>query len=149
MQRSIIETVMGAVVLIVAGFFLFLAYETTDLSRNTSDTQLTARFGAVDGLILGSDVRIAGVKVGTVVDQSIDPELYEAVVTMSLEEGLRIPEDSKVSVASEGLLGGLYLRVEPGRSDVLLQDGGQFTETQDVVALEDLLGRAIFLITEE
>lgn len=149
MQRSIIETVMGGVVLAVAGFFLYVAYQTTDLSRDAAESELTARFGAVDGLILGSDVRIAGVKVGTVIGQAIDPELFEAVVTMSIESGLRIPEDSKVSIASDGLLGGRYLRIEPGQSDSLLADGGRFLETQDVIALEDLLGRAIFLITED
>lgn len=149
MQRSIIETIMGAVVLIVAGLFLYTAYEATDLATGTGGYTLVGRFGAVDGLTLGSDVRIGGVKVGTVTNQEIDPELYQAVVTFHLQDGVRVPVDSKVSVVSDGLLGGKYLALAPGREADLLADGDEVLDTKDVVALEDLLGRAIFLITDD
>lgn len=149
MQRSIIETIMGAVVLIVAALFLITAYKATNLASGVDGYSLTGRFGAVDGLTLGSDVRIGGVKVGTVTKQSIDPELYQAVVRFYLEEGVKVPSDSSVAVVSDGLLGGMYLALEPGSDSELLKDGDEVLNTKDVVALEDLLGRAIFLITKE
>ncbi len=149
MQRSVIETIMGAVVLIVAGLFLYLAYVTTDLAADTDGYVLTGRFGAIDGLTLGSDVRIGGVKVGTVTRQSIDPELFQAVVEMTLSPDIRVPTDSTATVTTDGLLGGKYIKLDPGRDSELLSDGGEIFDTRDVVALEDLLGRAIFLITDE
>jgi len=149
MQRSVIETIMGAVVLAVAGLFLYLANEATDLSSEENGYTLSARFGSIDGVTLGADVRIGGVKVGSVIGQEIDPELYEAVVEVSIEEGVRVPSDSSLSVASDGFLGGNYLKLTPGIDEELLADGGEIFDTKDAVALEDLLGRAIFLITEE
>ncbi|MEQ8441597.1 MAG: outer membrane lipid asymmetry maintenance protein MlaD [Alphaproteobacteria bacterium] len=149
MNRSVIETIMGAVVLVVAGLFLYLANEATDLSASESGYSLSARFGSIDGLTLGSDVRIGGVKVGSVIDQSIDPEFYEAVVQISIQNGVRIPADSSLSVASDGFLGGNFLKLVPGIEEEILEDGGEILDTKDAVALEDLLGRAIFLLTDE
>jgi phospholipid/cholesterol/gamma-HCH transport system substrate-binding protein len=149
MQRSLIETIMGAVVLIVAGLFLYLAYQTTDIARDRDGYTLVGRFGAVDGLTLGSDVRIGGVKVGTVTKEEIDPELYQAVVTLTIDKGVQIPKDTTAAIASDGLLGGQFVKLTPGRDNTLLTDGEEITDTQDVVAIEDLLGRAIFLITDQ
>lgn len=149
MQRSVIETIMGGVVLIVAGLFLYLAYQATDLATDRSGFSLTGRFGAIDGLTLGSDVRVGGVKVGTVTETTIDPELYQAVVTLTLEKGIRIPSDSTASISGDGILGGKYVKLTPGVDEELLADGDEIFDTRDVVALEDLLGRAIFLITDE
>ncbi|HAE00786.1 MAG TPA: outer membrane lipid asymmetry maintenance protein MlaD [Rhodospirillaceae bacterium] len=149
MQRSLIETIMGAVVLIVAGLFLYLAYQTTDIASDGDGYTLVGRFGAVDGLTLGSDVRIGGVKVGTVTKEEIDPELYQAVVTLTIEKGIQIPKDTTAAIASDGLLGGQFVKLTPGRDDTLLTDGEEILDTKDVVAIEDLLGRAIFLITDQ
>jgi phospholipid/cholesterol/gamma-HCH transport system substrate-binding protein len=149
MQRSLIETIMGAIVLIVAGLFLYLAYQTTDIARDSDGYTLVGRFGAVDGLTLGSDVRIGGVKVGTVTQESIDPELFQAVVTLTIDKDVRIPTDTGASIASDGLLGGQFVKLTPGKDKTLLTDGAEITDTKDAVAIEDLLGRAIFLITDQ
>ncbi|MDF1747798.1 MAG: outer membrane lipid asymmetry maintenance protein MlaD [Alphaproteobacteria bacterium] len=149
MQRSLIETIMGAIVLIVAGLFLYLAYQTTDIARDNDGYTLVGRFGAVDGLTLGSDVRIGGVKVGTVTEQKIDPELFQAVITLTIDKDVHVPTDTTAAIASDGLLGGEFVKLTPGREKTLLKDGDEITDTQDVVAIEDLLGRAIFLITDQ
>ncbi|NMM46413.1 outer membrane lipid asymmetry maintenance protein MlaD [Rhodospirillaceae bacterium KN72] len=149
MQRSVIETIMGAVVLAVAALFLSLAYRATDLAGRDSGYTLVGHFTAVDGLTLGSDVRVGGVKVGTVTDQYIDPELFEAVVKLSIEDGVKLPTDSSAQIASDGLLGGRFVNLVPGKDDAMLEDGAEITDTRDAVALEDLLGRAIFLIADE
>ncbi|MEQ9491933.1 MAG: outer membrane lipid asymmetry maintenance protein MlaD [Alphaproteobacteria bacterium] len=148
MQRSAIETVMGAVVLVVAGFFVVLAYNTTDI-KPVSGYQLQAKFNAVDGLAIGSDVRIGGVKVGSVIDQYVDQELYQAVVSFSIQDKIRLPADSVASVNSSGLLGEKYLAIKPGTATDLLSEGQALSNTKDVVSLEELIGRVIFLVSEE
>lgn len=148
MKRSAIETVLGAVVLLVAAVFMILAYNTTDL-KPKNGYELIGKFYAVDGLTVGSDVRIGGVKIGAVVDQYIDPELYQAVIKISVQEAIKVPENSTASVSSSGLLGGKYLKIEPGDASTLLTHGDEIKQTKDVVALEELLGKVIFLVTDQ
>lgn len=148
MRRSIIETILGAVVLLVAATFLAFAYNSSDLTPE-GGYEVQARFNSVDGLTVGSDIRIGGVKIGSVSDQYIDPDLYEAVVTLSIHEGVTLPSDSQIAISSNGLLGGKYINVTPGGSSEKVLAGGQFKNTKDVLSLEDLLGRVIFLVTDE
>ncbi|MDH5411718.1 MAG: outer membrane lipid asymmetry maintenance protein MlaD [Alphaproteobacteria bacterium] len=148
MKRNVIETVLGAVVLLVAGVFLAFAYTSADL-RPVAGYKITARFNAVDGLTVGSDVRVGGVKIGSVIGQSIDLESYKAVVSMSIRPDIGLPEDSVASVSSEGLLGGKYVRIDPGASDKRLADGSDLSKTRDIVSLEEMLGKVIFLVTDE
>ena len=148
MKRNVIETVLGAVVLLVAGVFLVFAYNSADL-RPIAGYQVTARFNAVDGLTVGSDVRVGGVKIGSVVGQKIDIADYRAVVTMTIKPEIRLPEDTVAAVAAEGLLGGKYIRLDPGGSEARLADGGEFQNTRDIVSLEEMLGKVIFLVTDE
>ena len=148
MTRNIIETVLGAVVLTVAGLFLVFAYSTTDIRPVTGYT-VTARFNAVDGLTVGSDVRVGGVKVGGVVAQSVDMAEFRAVVRMTIRADIRLPDDSVATVSSEGLLGGKYIRIDPGASATMLADNGEFANTRDIVSLEEMLGKVIFLVTDE
>ena len=100
MGRNLVETVMGAVVLLIAGFFLIFAYNSSDL-RPVSGYQVTARFNSVEGLQEGSDVRIGGVKVGSVTRQRLDPETFQAVVTMTLMKSVRLPTDSIASITGD------------------------------------------------
>lgn len=147
MQRSVIETILGAVVLLVAGVFLAFAWSGAQVRTEVGYT-LDARFNTVDGLTVGSDVRLGGVKVGSVVDQEIDPETFQAVVRVSIREEVRLPVDTRAVIASAGLLGGRYVNLEPGRADAMLGAGDSFASTRDAVSLEDLLGRVIFLVTD-
>ena len=148
MRRNVIETVLGAVVLLVAGVFLAFAYSSADL-RPVAGYKISARFNAVDGLTVGSDVRVGGVKIGSVVGQSIDLESYQAVVVMSIRPDIGLPEDSVAMVSSEGLLGGKYIRIDPGASEKHLADGSTLAETRGIVSLEEMLGKVIFLVTDE
>lgn len=147
--RSIAETLAGAVVLLVAGGFLVFAVTNSGRSALSGPGQtLTAQFDRIDGLAPGADVRIAGVKVGSVVDQRIDPATFLAVLTLRLDASLRIPSDSSAEIASEGLLGGRFVSIVPGGSDRILANGGRITITQSAISLESLLGRFIFSMTE-
>ncbi len=147
MGGRLVESVMGAVVLGIAALFLIFAWTTADL-QPIEGTNYSARFNSVGALSAGGDVRIGGVKVGSVTAQSIDPKTYRAVVTFSVRADIRLPEDTEASVASDGLLGGKYLRLKIGRSTKMLAADATLSRTRDALSLEDLLGRAIFLLTE-
>jgi len=146
MSRNIIETGMGAIVILVAVVFLVFSYSVSDL-RPPSGYDVIAKFNAVDGLTDGSDVRIAGVKVGTVVGEHIDQTEYRAVVTMKIDHGIELTEDTVVRVSSAGILGGKYVKLEPGTSKKFVPAGGELKNTKDVISLEELLGKVIFLVT--
>jgi phospholipid/cholesterol/gamma-HCH transport system substrate-binding protein len=143
MTRNLLETLLGAIVLIVAIGFLLFAYNTSQVDQ-TGGYELTARFDKVDGLERGSDVKISGIKVGTVIDQTLDPETYRAEVRFSLREDVQLPADTSAAVVSNGLLGGKYLALVPGGDIEMLEPGDEVTLTQSAVNLEDLIGHMIF-----
>lgn len=143
MTRNLLETLLGAIVLIVAMGFLAFAYRSSQVERN-GDYELIARFDKVDGLEQGSDVRISGIRVGTVIDQSLDPETYRAEVRFTLRDDIQLPADTSAAVVSNGLLGGKYLALVPGGDIEMLEPGGEITLTQSAVNLEDLIGHMIF-----
>ena len=109
---------------------------------------LTAQFDHVDGLDVGSDVRMAGVTVGQVTDEAVNPKDFQAVVTLSVRPDIRLPADSSVVVTSDSLLGGKYLALAPGGSDTMLAAGGRITQTQGAISLEQLLSKFIFTVTD-
>lgn len=146
-RRNVAEILAGALVLAVAAVFLF--YAVTHSGRTlTQGYALTARFDRIDGLAQGADVRVSGVKVGSVVEQRIDPETYLAVVTMRIDPGIRLPADTSAEITSESLLGGRYVALVPGGSERMLADGGTIEATQSAISLEALLGRFIFSVTD-
>ena len=143
MTRNLLETLLGAIVLIVAIVFLGFAYSASRLSDEPG-YELVARFDRVDGLQRGSDVRIGGIKVGTVVDQRLDPATYRAEVRFTVQEDVELPSDSSVAVAMDGLLGGKYLSLVPGGDIEMLEPGDEVSLTQSAINLEDLIGHLIF-----
>ena len=116
MRGNVIETVMGAVVLVVAALFLFFAYNTSQL-RSVQGYELTANFEHIDGIRDGSDVRISGIKVGSVLGTTLDPKTFLATVRMSVEPSVKLPDDSVAEIISSGLLGDKYMSLVPGGSD--------------------------------
>lgn len=140
MKHNLVETLMGAVVLAAAGFFLFFAYTNTSM-RTVQGYELTARFDRVDGLVNGADVRLSGIKVGTVVAQELDPHSYSAIVRMQINPSVHLPEDTFARITSSGLLGSNYLALSPGGSDIMLEPGEEIIETQGAVDLLTLLSK--------
>lgn len=143
MSGNLVETLIGAVVLVVAGAFLAFAYTRTDVGA-ISGYQLVAKFNRIDGLTVGSDVKMSGIKIGTVTSQGLDGETYQAVVKMNIASNYKIPDDSTAVVATESLLGGNYLELQPGGSPDALEPGGEIEHTQGAVDLMGLIGQAIF-----
>lgn len=142
MTNSLVETLIGAVVIAVAGAFLFFAYSTAGMPAR-SGYDLFALFNRVDGLALGADVRIAGIKVGSVTGLALDKQRYQAKVTMNIASDYQVPDDSQARVATEGLLGSTYLQIQPGGSDTYLKPGGQIEFTQGTIDVFSLISQAV------
>ncbi|MEO9189855.1 MAG: outer membrane lipid asymmetry maintenance protein MlaD [Acetobacteraceae bacterium] len=146
-RRNPIEVLTGILVLIVAIGFLGYAVAHSGTGPSGGGYTLYASFDNIAGLNVGSDVRLAGVKVGSVQAEAIDPKNYLARVTLDIRDGVELPKDSGASIASESLLGGVYLSISPGGDPRMLKPGEAFTATQGAVSLQDLLGKFIFSAT--
>ena len=147
MNKKPVETIMGIVVIFVAAFFLYFAYQVSDL-QVVKGYDINARFLKVGGLNVGSDVRINGIKVGTVIAQNLDPEDYVAAVKLSISSNIQLPKDSVVSIVSDGLVGNKFIKIEPGKSKEFLQNGDTVANTKDFKTLEDMVGEIIFMVTD-
>jgi phospholipid/cholesterol/gamma-HCH transport system substrate-binding protein len=143
MTGNVMETVMGGVVLVVAAFFLFFAYTTSQV-RAVQGYQLTAQFDSVSGIHDGSDVRIAGVKVGSIVSETLDPKTFLADVRISIDPAYKLPDDTVAEILSAGLLGDRFMALVPGGSEQMIPPGGRIKFTQSPVSLENLIGQMIF-----
>jgi phospholipid/cholesterol/gamma-HCH transport system substrate-binding protein len=143
MNRNSLETVLGAVVLLVAIGFLYYAYQNND-SGDGGSYPLLAQFDRIDGLENGADVRIGGIKVGAVFSQTLDPASYRAQVRFTVQDNVELPLDSSAAIMSDGLLGGKYLSLEPGGDIDMLESGDEVTLTQSSIRLEDLIGQLIY-----
>ena len=148
MKKKPVETIMGLVVLIVALLFLAFAYRVSDL-QFVKGYQLKAEFMKVGGLSVGSDVRINGIKVGTVTSQKLNGDDYMADVTFSISSNIKLPKDSTVSIVSDGLVGDKFVKIEPGKSKEYLQSGDSFKNTKDFKTIEDMVGEIIFMVTDD
>ena len=138
MANNAAETLIGAAVLSVAvGFLVYASQFTSGAAAN--EISLTARFTSAEGLRIGSEVRMAGVRIGTLTDLSLDRTTYQAVAQIAVDQSVEIPDDSEAKVASEGLLGGNFVELSPGGSLSVLADGGEIIYTQGSVSLINLL----------
>jgi len=142
MQNNTVETLIGAIVVVVAATFLFFAYTSTG-SGSVSGYDVQARFTSADGISPGTDVRLHGIKIGTVSALTLDPKTYMAIAHLSVRNDVQLPDDSAVKITSSGLLGNSYIAIQPGGSDKNLKPGGELTNTQGSVDLISLIGRAV------
>lgn len=149
MSHSAGEIVLGAAVLAVAAGFVVYAGQLTGFGGERDGYALNASFRSAEGVTVGTDVRLAGVKIGTVTDVDLNPETYRAETTFTLDEGVRIPDDSAAVVASEGLLGGNFVEISPGGSMFYFAPGEEIIDTQGAVSLTSLLVRFVTGEAEE
>lgn len=143
MKRNLIETIMGAVVIAVAVFFFVFAYTTADI-ETVPGYQVTAKFDRVDGINPGSDVRMSGIKIGTVTAQVLDHDDYLAKVTLSIDHNVKLPVDTSASITADGLLGSKYLNLSPGAEEEMLKPGGEIEHTQGSIDMFAIIGKLIF-----
>ncbi|MBT6441694.1 MAG: outer membrane lipid asymmetry maintenance protein MlaD [Alphaproteobacteria bacterium] len=143
MSRSVAETIMGTIVLGIAVAFIVFAYTRSSVATVTG-YEIQAKFTRIDGLVNGADVRVGGIKVGSVVDQRLDPETYQAILRISIAEEVGLPMDTTAAVVSDGLLGGKYVNLEPGGADDMMSPGHTIVYTQSSIMIEQLIGQFVF-----
>lgn len=143
MGRNIVETIVGALVLMVAGVFVFYAFAKSDRS-GPDGYEVIARFGRIDGLKRGADITLSGVKVGTVTGFVLDPKTYQAVVRLAVSSNVNLPSDTNAKIVSESLLGGVVVVLEPGNDKTMIRAGGEINHTQDSIPLTELIAKFMF-----
>ena len=142
MNKSKLETLVGAAVIGVALFFSYFAFNSSNV-KNIDGYTVKARFNSVDGIGNGSEVRIGGIKIGQVSNMDLDAETYEAIINIQLRDDIKLPEDSTAAIVSASLLGGKYVNIEPGGMEDLLGDGDEISFTQSSVNFESLIGKIV------
>ena len=140
MKVNFLDASLGLVILLITGLFAFYVYITIDSKLfKANGFLLSARFENIDGIVVGSKVRLSGVNIGSVKSISIDPENFYAHVTMGFDKEYNFPEDTEASVQLEGLLGGSYISILPGGSDVMLLNNQEILYTQGATSLLNLM----------
>jgi len=148
MKNSVFETVVGGVVLLVALFFLVFAYQSSNFTHFDGYI-ISANFSQANGVKEGTEIKISGVHVGSVIGQSLDQDQYTAIVKMRINSNIKLPIDTTASTMSEGLLGGLFISLEPGGAPDYLEPGDKIIYTQSSPNLEQLLGKFIFNLSDK
>jgi phospholipid/cholesterol/gamma-HCH transport system substrate-binding protein len=145
LKEQLGETIVGALVAAVAIGFLVFALNRADALQagGAGFYDVTARFQRVDGLASGADVRLSGVKIGSVKSVGLDKQSYLAALTLSIDSDVKIPDDSTVRIATDGLLGGAHVAIEPGGSADMVASGGEILNTQSAVDLITLVTQAM------
>lgn len=138
------EILVGAAVVVAAvGFFAYAASSAGGSLGGGETYELGASFRSAEGIGVGTEVRLAGVRVGTVTAMDLNPETFRAETRFSVAEGLELPDDSAAAIASEGLLGGTFVEIIPGGSPFVLGPGDEILDTQSSVSLITLLMRFV------
>ncbi len=143
------EIIVGTFVLAAALVFLLESLNRSSVQNKSDSYVVKAKFNNIDGISTGSDVKISGVKIGSVESQILDSNDFRASLTLTIRADIKLPYDSSIKVSSEGLLGSKYLSISPGSQEEHLEDGDEIEFTQSSVNLEDLLGKFIFSSQEK
>lgn len=143
LKDNLIEAVIGLLVVVMALGFVGYAWARTGAGGGQDGVTLVARFPNIGGVTLGTDVKVAGVKVGKVAALELDPTSYQAVLRLTVDRGLKLPIDSSAAISSEGLLGGNFIALTPGGDSALLKDGEEIIETSGAPDLMGLIGSVV------
>ena len=139
MKSNPIETVIGALVVVAAAVFLYFASNVVGVSGQGDIYTVSACFRSAEGISLGTDVRMAGVKIGSVTSMELSPSTFRAEIDVEIKNKIEIPDDSAIAVTSEGLLGGNFIEIIPGASEFPVENGGEIEDTQGSVSFISLL----------
>ena len=137
------EAVVGLLVVLLAVWFVWFAWARTGGGEKSGAIHVTALFPNAAGVNVGTDVRVAGLKIGSVTAQKLDPESYQVAVTLAIDPKVKIPADSSAAVTSEGLLGSTFIALLPGGETVPLKNGDTITDTQGAIDVMGMVGQFI------
>lgn len=142
-REQALETIVGAGVVAAAVGFLVFAFTSVREASASSGYPVVAKFERIDGVAVGSDVRLSGVKVGAVSNIALDPDTYQAKVGLTIASNVKLPSDSVAKISTDGLLGGAYVSLEPGSETEMLKSGGEFEYTRGSVDLLTVLMQVV------
>ena len=145
MKENILEIVVGCIVIIIAITFVLFTISSTGIKKK--GWYINAEFGNIGGLKVGDDVVIAGIKVGEVLSNKLDSQTFIAIVKLNLEKNISIPDNSIAKISSASLLGGQYVEIIPGASNIMFNEEQTIYNTRDPVSISELLGQAVFSAT--
>ncbi len=141
MKERVIETVVGFVVICLAIFSFMFFYKISDSGEDGEGYFLNAYFQNIEGVAEGNDVKLSGIKIGYIDNVTLENGTYFAVARLKIKKGIDIPSDSRAIVSTSGLLGGKYIRINPGSADDNLKENGKFKFTQSSINIEDLISK--------
>jgi phospholipid/cholesterol/gamma-HCH transport system substrate-binding protein len=144
MKDNMVETAIGALVILIAGIFFAFAYNSSGAGTGQGGYQVKAEFDNVEGINVGSDIRMAGIKIGTVTGSKLNTENFQAVLTFTIDPTVKLAEDTTAKITSEGLLGSKFVALDAGGSDVILKAGDSILYTQGTVDIWKLISEAMF-----
>ena len=142
LPRPVVERLIGAAVVTFAALIIAFVYRGSGIEAINGYT-VTAKFDRIEGIRVGTDVRMSGIKIGAVLSQTLEPVTYRAVLLLGIDKSVKLPVDTIAKITTEGLLGNKYVELEVGAEDKLLQQGDQITHTQSSIDLEDLISRYV------
>lgn len=149
MKERVIETVVGFIVICVAIFSFMFFYKISDAGEDGEGYFLNAYFQNIEGVAEGNDVKLSGIKIGYIDNVTLENGTYFAVARLKIKKGIDIPSDSRAIVSTSGLLGGKYIRINPGSADDNLKENGKFKFTQSSINIEDLISKLMYSLTSK
>lgn len=149
MKQNTLETMVGFIVLLIAATFFTFVYKNSNYSSRTSGYDVIAKFQNIDGIVKGAEIKLAGIKIGYVSEIDLEQETYDASVKLRINDNVSIPKDSNAIVSTNGILGGKYIRINPGASDDMLKAEGRIIFTQSALNIEDLISKLMYSLTSK
>jgi phospholipid/cholesterol/gamma-HCH transport system substrate-binding protein len=149
MKQGAIETIVGFAVICIAGLFFMFSYNISHRAKTSDGYILNAYFQNIDGLTEGNDVKLSGIKIGYIESFSLEKDTYFALVKLKIDKKVEIPSDSRAIVSTNGLLGGKYVRINPGAADDNLKDEDKIKFTQSALNIEDLIAKLMYSVTSK
>ncbi len=143
-KKEALETIVGSLIILLAIYFAYYAYNMTSSTSNADSYNIKAKFANIDGINVGSDIKIAGIKIGTVSKQDLDNTTFEALLTLNIKDDYKIPTDTSAEIIGNGLLGDKYISLSPGSDDSVLQNNDFISFTQSSISIEKLVGKFMF-----
>ena len=149
MKERVIETAVGFIVICVAIFSFMFFYKVSDSGKDGEGYFLNAYFQNIEGVAEGNDVKLSGIKIGYIDNVTLENGTYFAVARLKIKKGIDIPSDSRAIVSTSGLLGGKYIRINPGSADDNLQENGKIKFTQSSINIEDLISKLMYSLNSK
>jgi phospholipid/cholesterol/gamma-HCH transport system substrate-binding protein len=142
LSKQTSHTLLGGAVMLI-GIIALVLSQGAALTKDGDGYELTARYGSIAGVGLGTKVLLTGIQVGEVVRRKYEPGQQRAVIVMNMRGDVEIPLDTVAMIVSDGLMGNKYIKLQPGGEVEMMRDGDEFEYVQDSIIFEEILEKVI------